>query len=317
MTDSNSLRRPVRDITLYQAKGAAESPVCSIVVLAWPPNQARTNNVFSFLKSVPKHVLGSAVEVVVVVNGHDPDLSSRLKVATNVDVLLDPCENLGVATGWNLGARYARGEILVIANEDALLGPNTLARLIVGASNPTNGFVGVKGEWWTTRTMRSTRCKSRRKGSAGQDRLILIPFGFLFAVRKTLWDEIGGVDDALSPAFFEEADLAFRAALRGLKTAVVDDPEVRHESGVSVWNANRIIEWSGGTVSVTRLHRRNHRHMIEVWSSWKWLGHPVVHCLAYAAYRAVMRSKDRLLSHRGLARLGTLAQSSATDNLPQ
>src|SRR5207237_7905602 len=94
-------------------------PSVSLVILAWPPYQAKPMNVFTLLGSLSASKLAD-LEVVVVCNGNDPVLESKLRSDPRIDVLVTPGVNLGVAAGWKAAADVASGNVLIIANEDVV-----------------------------------------------------------------------------------------------------------------------------------------------------------------------------------------------------
>jgi N-acetylglucosaminyl-diphospho-decaprenol L-rhamnosyltransferase len=82
-------------------------------------------------------------ELVVVDNGSEPEEAARLRNLAERDarvVLIEGQGNVGFAKGANLGARRARGDLLVFLNPDAFLQPGCIAELvreIEGRPSPT------------------------------------------------------------------------------------------------------------------------------------------------------------------------------------
>lgn len=239
---------------------APQAPRTSVVILAWPPSQQREHNVFSLLDQLTPR--SPSLEVVVVCNGDDDLLAARLREHPRVDVLVTPGANLGVPTGWNRGAAAARGDVLVFANEDVIIDGVVLEALSSHALQPGVGLVGVVGEHWNREDMRPSR------GDEPGPNDVLVPAGFLFAVHTDTWRQVGGADDRLAPAFYEEIDLAFKCHAHGLETALLPELSAFHAPGVSA-HANRSLKifWVGGVESVASIHRRNHRLMITTWGT--------------------------------------------------
>jgi predicted O-methyltransferase YrrM len=199
-----------------------------------------------------------------------------------VDVLLAPGCNVGVASGWNLAARAASGAILVVANEDVLLKPATLDRLVEPFADDRVGLVGTRSSLWSQDHIRPISELSRWRRQR-LHRVVLVPAGFLFAVRSKVWQSVGGFDDHLSPAFFEEADIAFRVAKTGAYTK--DVPlDVVHDSGVSAWSSRRIVQWQGGDESVGDIFRRNYLWMLQQWTADSWRRNAMVSWTSLHAY---------------------------------
>ena len=256
------------------AGGPRSCPSLSLVILAWPPSQRRSENVFTLLASLPAGLDWSDLEVVVVCNGNDPALASRLRAHERVDELLAPGVNLGVASGWNLGAASASGKVLCFVNEDVILGPSTLARTIEASSRHSVGLVGNEGGLWDMH--RCAPLSARRARGAARDQAIYVPSGYYLAMRSELWKSVGGFDDKLSPAFYEEFDMAMRVANAGYSCGVIGDHDIYHVHGISKARRRTKIEWLGQAVSVGAVNRRNHKHVLAKWSPDRWRSHLLV-----------------------------------------
>ncbi len=171
--------------------------------------------------------------------------------------------NRGVAPGWNAAARAASGDVLVFANDDVELGPGALDRLAaVLAERPDAGVVGPVGARWDRQ-----RWEHAGFVHADDAEECDIVSGFLFAVRRTDWEAVGGFDEAYAPASWEEVDFNLAVQARGLKSFAVGGVEVAHEWGISAkqppW---RTIRWGGRRELLWSIHRRNRRHFLAKWA---------------------------------------------------
>ena len=85
-------------------------------------------------------------ELVVVDNGSSPEQAARLRALAAQDervILASGHGNVGFAKGANLGARTARGDVLVFLNPDAFLQPGCVAALVREIEDqPTPSIVG-------------------------------------------------------------------------------------------------------------------------------------------------------------------------------
>ena len=92
--------------------------------------------------------------------------------------------------------------------------------------------------------------------------------GFLFAVRRSVYDAVGGFDEAYAPASWEEIDFNMAVQAQGLKSYAVAGVEAPHEWGISAkappWRA---VRWGGRRELLWSIHRRNRRHFLGKWSS--------------------------------------------------
>jgi GT2 family glycosyltransferase len=256
----------------------------SVIVLAWPPNRERDRNVFSLLDSICSFNAIDGLEVVVVCNGDDPDLIQKLETHARVDRVVTPGVNLGVAAGWNAGAVAATGQLLVFANEDLTFGRDSVSALLKPFEDPTVGLAGVEGSTWNRVTMREIS-RNWIEGKERKPGEIRVVSGYLFAVPSRVWRQVGGIDPALSPASFEEIDLALRIQGADYRLALAPDVNVSHPWGISAGSPRRKITWAGGTMTVRAIARRNHRQVLDSWSPARWRSRRPVHYAIHCWYR--------------------------------
>lgn len=249
----------------------------SIIVLAWPPNQARRRNVLTLLESLGRTADPAGIEVVAVCNGDDERLAARLRRHPRVDRTLTPGANLGVAPGWNLALAEASGDVVIVANEDAILGDCSVERLCDALRDERVGLVAPVVNRWSRRNLFPIR------GARVDASEFVVPGGYLLAMRRAVYDRVGGFDERLAPLFFEEVDLALRLQGAGYRIDAAVDSGVLHEWGVSRSVRSRSIEWSGGNETIGRIHRRNHRRMLARWSDQGWRASPALHPFVYRA----------------------------------
>lgn len=182
---------------------------------------------------------GVLVEVVLVDNGCTDGAVERLDGTDGLTVVR-PRRNLGFAGGCNAGAAVATGEVVVLVNPDAIVAPEALAALAGVATRPGVGIATA-----------SIRLADRPDllNSAGNDihftgmswsghfeepadrhtveRDVIAASGAGMALRKDLWDELGGFDEAFF-AYYEDADLSLRCWIRGLRVVFVPEAVVEH-----------------------------------------------------------------------------------------
>jgi GT2 family glycosyltransferase len=233
--------------------------VCVPVYRAHPaPNLATLH------ASLPRALGALRGELVVALNG----VGAQEVGAPHGAVLVDLGVNRGVAPGWNAAARAARGEILCFANDDAVLGEGALERL-VGAlrAHLDAGVVGPRGDDWDLRRGTHGDGVHGRGRPPGELVEVDAVSGFLFALRRTTFDLLGGFDEFYAPASWEEIDFCTAARARGLRCFVVGGVEVEHEWGISArqrpW---RRVRFDGRSETIWSIHRRNRRHFLRKWA---------------------------------------------------
>jgi GT2 family glycosyltransferase len=156
--------------------------------------------------------------------------------------LLELPRNLGFAGGTNAGIQAARGDLLLLCNDDALVEPGCIAALWEALrARPDLGMVaGVLTFSRRPALIASAGIRMQRDGVAldlwlGRqvDTLPAAPCdifgasGGLALLRRAMLDDVG----LFEPRFFsylEDADLAWRARLRGWGCCVAPAARARH-----------------------------------------------------------------------------------------
>jgi GT2 family glycosyltransferase len=221
-------------------------------------------NVASLAAALPAASRELEAELVVALNGITaaeagvPDGARSVALATN----------RGVAPGWNAAARAATGAVLVFANDDVELGPGSLALLAdVLRARPEAGVVGPVGTHWDTDRWEHREFIDLRGRASGEVEECDVVSGFLFAVRREVYNAVGGFDEAYAPASWEEVDFDQAVRAQGLKCYAVAGVEAPHEWGISArqkpWAR---VRWGGRSELLWSIHRRNRRHFLSKWA---------------------------------------------------
>lgn len=150
---------------------------------------------------------------------------------------LEHKENKGFATNVNRGVKAASGEILVLLNTDVSPEKDFLAPLISHFSDETVFAVGC-----LDRSIERGKEVHRGRGVGNWKRGFLIhragalegtrtlwASGGSSAFRRSLWNELGGLDEVFDPYYWEDIDLSYRAWKRGYSILFERDSIVIHE----------------------------------------------------------------------------------------
>jgi GT2 family glycosyltransferase len=227
-----------------------ETTVATVIVLAW----RLTDELLDCLEGLARGTRRNPFDVIVVLNGADDSVRSavfeRVEGATVIEVPV----NLGFAGGCNLAATRARGEFLVFLNDDATPEPAWLDKLITSARvHPDAGAITsrVHSPDGSLQEAGARILASAAGMPIGLGAEILpielsearpVDFGGAEAllVRRELFVELGGFDQAYDPAYFEDVDLCLRLRAAGWNIVYEPSAVVIHHQSLST---NEDLEW--------------------------------------------------------------------------
>ncbi len=226
-------------------------------------------------------------EIVVVDNASQDDTVARVQAlaAKQPIQLIRISRNLGFAGGVNQGARAASGEVFLILNPDAIAEPGAVSALLqcmdasAAASaggallnqdgTPARGFafrrlptlaslmaeVLLLNQLWPGNPInRRYRCLD---ADYSQVQVVEQPAGACLAVRRDVWNSLGGMDTQFSPVWFEDVDFCRRLLAAGHKIVYCPTARFRHSGAHSVGKlsfADKQMFWYANMLRFARKH---------------------------------------------------------------
>lgn len=220
-------------------------------------------NIATVAATLPPALGGLRGELVVALNGISAEDAGVPTSARVVDLLV----NRGVAPGWNAAAREARGQVLAFANDDLAFGADSLGMLYrTLLEHPEAGIVAPAGAHWDLSAPKHLGLVELDGLAPGELRDCDAVGGFLFAMRREVFDAAGGFDEAYAPASMEEIDMCTTITKRlGLHCYAVAGVDVEHDYGISVANPWKRIRHNGRSELLRSVHVRNVKHYREKW----------------------------------------------------
>ncbi len=225
------------------AQRVGERPLVSVVVLCYGQLALTKKCIRSLLirTSYPDWEL-------VIVDNNSPDGTAEWiqNMATHyprIRAVLS-ADNLGFSGGNNLGVRASRGRYIVLLNNDTVVTPGWLGRLVrhleededMGLVGPvTNGIGNEAYVEVNYEDDESMLVASRQYTSAHFRELLYVDNVAFFAVgfRRSTWERTGELDEGFGLGFFEDDDYCHRVRQAGMKIGIAEDVYVHHELSAS------------------------------------------------------------------------------------
>ncbi|UCD38572.1 MAG: glycosyltransferase [Fidelibacterota bacterium] len=224
-------------------------PLASIIML--------TFNALEYTKqcidSIRRHT-AYPHEIIFVDNGSTDgtkDYLQQLVASESNYQLLDNESNLGFSAGNNQGVREAKGEYVLLLNNDVLVSEGWLESLVAGLERDEHiGMVGPVSNYVSGRQRiaevpyqndeefygfaKSLRAANRDKVTPRR-RIA----GFAMLVRKALYDDLGGLDESFGSGNYEDDDFCLRVREKGY-AVMVDESTFIHHFGSQTFSDNKI-----------------------------------------------------------------------------
>lgn len=200
----------------------------------------------SCLKSVLEHTKNITYEVILgddCSNDLTTSISDRIK---NIQVCRAE-KNAGFLHNCNNSAKLAKGDFVVLLNNDTNVQPGWLDSLVEAMEAvPDIGMVGPKllfsdgvlqeagGIIWSDASgWNYGRGQPAGKSEYNYLRETDYISGACILLRRSLWEKLNGFDVCFCPAYYEDTDLAFRVREAGYKVIYQPASEVVHFEGIS------------------------------------------------------------------------------------
>lgn len=221
------------------------------------------------------------IEVIVVDNGSTDGTEAILKTRFSNEqnfLLIRVDQNMGAARGKNEGMRNAKGDFIIILDDDALLESKNATSKIVEKFNHDNGvgLLNLKSvDYYTRQIARDEFPHVDKSLNADKEFETSYFVGVGHAVRKEVIEKVGMYCEGFFPYAFEELDWSFRILDGGYKILYFPDAVVLHKKNPS----GRLLEhakWIKMLENRTRTSIRNLPWKYVAVSSIVWCGYVTV-----------------------------------------
>ncbi len=183
-------------------------------------------------------------EIIIIDNASTDNTIENLKKYENVKVISNN-KNLGFPIAVNQGIKEAKGDYILILNNDVVVTNGWLSKMvevanlkenigIVGPiSNSVSGLQIDKDAKYST--MDDMHIYAKQISVKNKNQTIEFPrLAFLCTlIKREVIEKIGGLDERFSPGNFEDDDFCLRSQLAGYKSVIARDVFIHHYGSVS------------------------------------------------------------------------------------
>lgn len=195
------------------------------------------------IESIRKNTKLGTYEIVIVDNASSDGTKEWINEQENI-VSIQNQENLGFPKGCNQGIEIAKGDNILLLNNDVIVTPNWLKNMIkclyssedIGAVGPVSNNVTyyqqIDVDYTSLDELNEFATKHNVSDfSKWEERIKLI--GFCMLIKKSVLDKIGLLDERFSPGNFEDDDLSIRIRNEGYKNILCSDTFIHHYGNAS------------------------------------------------------------------------------------
>lgn len=256
-------------------------------------------------------------ETIVVLNGAASDVVTFVQANVRGARIVSSAVNLGFGGGCNLAARAARGEYLVLLNDDAAPDDGWLHALVETAdTHPDAGAVGSRvvspdgpvleaGSVLWRNGLISHVGRGLPASSPRYRYLRRVDYcsASSLLIRRSTWESLGGFDEGYFPGYYEDVDLCLSIARLGQVVLYEPRSRLSHRESSSLAWGSPYKDFVAG---------RNRARFVARWSD-ELPNHPpppeTADAMEWAVQRARRLHRRALLINQGSSGLGVATET--------
>lgn len=216
-----------------------QAPLISVIILSYGPADLTLECLNSLIGSGEVY---PALEILIVDNGSSPDELARLRKACSEDdriQLIENDDNLGFAKGNNVGIEIAKGEYVLLLNNDTYVAAGAISAMVrhlernpqIGIAGPLTNNIGNEARVDVSyHNMAEMELIARDLVTGYRGNFTRIPVCAYFCTmfRKADLNRIGHLPTVYGRGMFEDDDHCASFRSNGMITALAEDAFVHH-----------------------------------------------------------------------------------------
>ena len=218
----------------------------SIVIPNWNGKKLLEKNLPLVFKALPKKA-----EIIIIDNGSTDGSVEEIK---NLKLKMKNCNlklkiilnktNLGFARAVNQGVKKARGDLVVLLNNDVIPEKGFLQKCLNHFEDLKVFAVSFNEQNWSWAKIKWANGFIEHESGSKTDKVHFSGWasGGSAVFRKSIWEKLGGLDEIYSPFYWEDVDLSYRAWKRDYK--ILWEPKAvvchKHEETIKRFPKNYI-----------------------------------------------------------------------------
>lgn len=229
------------------------------------------------IRSVLEHT--SDCEIIVIDNGSEPPFKPPFSGFIETTVIRNET-NMGFPVAVNQGIMAAKGEIIILLNNDVIVTNLWSEKLLAGLDefsivgpvcNYAAGIQGVQATPYQSVDQLNKSAEEWAEMYKDAVQEVNYVIGFCMAFPRALYDEIGMFDESIWPCCGEEVDFCYRAREAGHKIGVIFECYVHHEGSQTFKDMQE-----AGLLQYEEVCARNDAHLAKKWGADFWKNQKIV-----------------------------------------
>ena len=212
-------------------------------------------------------------EIIIVDNGSEPPFKPPFTGFIDCKIIRND-KNEGFPYAVNQGIADAKGDVIVLLNNDVVVTPGWAEELLkyldeFSIVGPTTNYVAgkqmVQVDTYINKEELNEIAVSLNEENKGEIEEVNWVIGFCMVIKKEVFQTIGLFDTALWPCCGEEIDFCFRAREKDFKIGIAYDVYVHHEGSQTLDEME-----NEGLLNYQELCNRNDKYLAEKWGPDFW-----------------------------------------------